>query len=51
MTVKMTDGELVKFAVFEMGLKITGRRRYTNRCGGCRQLIVIEKWREHRCNG
>lgn len=47
--IKMTDGPLIRFAVFELGLKIIGRSRWAIKCPGCHYLVAKEDWNRHRC--
>lgn len=50
MQVKMTDSTLVKWAVFELKLKILGRKKWAFRCA-CHELVAKEDWARHRCKG
>jgi hypothetical protein len=47
-----TDGPLVRYAVVEQGLTITGRRRWQPQvltCPGCHVGLSREEYRQHRC--
>ncbi len=45
----MANGPLVRYALWRLGLKIVGRRRYAHPCGGCGALVKPGEWSRHRC--